>query len=136
MFALPSTLRFALRRFFESELRAWYGLMPLWKVFWGYGVLASLVMIGLYALAGTSFFMSIMFPTIFASAIRGLGPLTKIGSSFLIMAIIGGAVFTPIIGKISAVSHISNGMIVPAICFAFIAFYAFKSRPPAAVQAS
>ncbi len=46
--------------------------------------------IGLFALAATSFFMSIMFPTIFASAIRGLGPLTKAGSSFLVMAIIGG----------------------------------------------
>jgi FHS family L-fucose permease-like MFS transporter len=92
--------------------------------------------VGLYALAATSFFMSIMFPTIFASAIRGLGPLTKIGSSFLIMAIIGGAVFTPMIGAISAASHIAYGMIVPAACFAFIAFYAFNSRPPAAVAAS
>ena len=51
MLALPSALRFALLRFLESELRAWYGVMPLWKVFWGYGVLASFVMIGLYAAA-------------------------------------------------------------------------------------
>lgn len=45
------TLRTALVRFFETELRAWYGLLPLWQVFWGYGVLASSVMIGLYAMA-------------------------------------------------------------------------------------
>lgn len=45
------TLRIALLRYFEPELRAWYGLLPLWKVFWGYGVGASAVMIGFYALA-------------------------------------------------------------------------------------
>ena len=38
-------------RFFEPELRAWYGLAPLWKVFWGYGVLASAVIVALYAVA-------------------------------------------------------------------------------------
>jgi hypothetical protein len=51
MLALRRALGFALLRFFEPELRAWLGLMPLWKVFWGYGVLTSFVMIGLYALA-------------------------------------------------------------------------------------
>jgi len=38
-------------RLFATEVRAWYGQEPLWKVFWGYGVLASSIMIGLYALA-------------------------------------------------------------------------------------
>lgn len=51
MLALRRALSFALLRFFEPELRAWYGLMPLYKVFWGYGVLASSAMIGLYACA-------------------------------------------------------------------------------------
>ncbi len=51
MSALKLTLRLALLRLFEAELRAWYGLLPLWQVFWGYGVLASSVLIGLYALA-------------------------------------------------------------------------------------
>lgn len=51
MLALKITLRVALLRFFEPELEAWYGHLPLWKVFWGYGVLASSVMIGLYAMA-------------------------------------------------------------------------------------
>lgn len=40
-----------LSRFFETEVRAWYGLEPLWKVFWGYGVLASSVIAALYTLA-------------------------------------------------------------------------------------
>ncbi len=45
------TLRAAFQRLFNAELLAWYGLLPLWKVFWGYGVLASSVLIGLYAMA-------------------------------------------------------------------------------------
>jgi FHS family L-fucose permease-like MFS transporter len=87
---------------------------------------------GLVALATTSFFMSIMFPTIFASAIRGLGPLTKAGSSFLVMAIIGGAVFTPVMGHIADVSAIRDAMFVPALCFAVVFAYAALSRSPAA----
>lgn len=43
--------RAAFYRLFEAELRAWYGLLPLWKVFWGYGVAASWVLIGLYVMA-------------------------------------------------------------------------------------
>ncbi len=85
---------------------------------------------GLLALAATSFFMSIMFPTIFASAIRGLGPLTKAGSSFLVMAIIGGAVFTPVMGHIADVSAIRTAMFVPAFCFAVVFAYAALSRSP------
>ena len=50
--------------------------------------------VGLTALIASSFFMSIMFPTIFSMSLRGLGVYTKSGSSFLVMAIIGGAVFT------------------------------------------
>jgi FHS family L-fucose permease-like MFS transporter len=87
--------------------------------------------IGLYALAATSFFMSIMFPTIFASAIRGLGPLTKSGSSFLVMAIIGGALAAPLMGGISDHSSIQFAMIVPAVCFAVTFAFAVLSRPPA-----
>ena len=51
MLALRRALRSALLRFFEPEVRAWYGLMPLWKVFWGYGVLTSFVMIATYLYA-------------------------------------------------------------------------------------
>jgi FHS family L-fucose permease-like MFS transporter len=87
--------------------------------------------IGIYALAATSFFMSIMFPTIFASAIRGLGPLTKSGSSFLVMAIIGGALVAPLMGGISDSLSIQYAMLVPAFCFAVILAFAVFSRPPA-----
>src|SRR5688572_19351572 len=57
--------------------------------------------VGVIALAATSFFMSIMFPTIFANSLKGLGELTKPASSFLVMSIIGGAVLTALMGMVS-----------------------------------
>ena len=78
---------------------------------------------GIVCLACTSFFMSIMFPTIFAGAIRDLGPLTKSGSSFLVMAIIGGALAPPVMGQISGFSSMQYAMAVPSFCFAVIFFY-------------
>ncbi len=56
--------------------------------------------IGLWAIFLTSFFMSLMYPTIFALGIKGLGPHTKLGGSLIVMAIIGGAVFTPVMGLV------------------------------------
>jgi FHS family L-fucose permease-like MFS transporter len=86
--------------------------------------------IGTYALAATSFFMSIMFPTIFASSLRGLGELTKSGSSFLVMAIIGGALVAPIMGAISDASSMQTAMFVPALCFVVIFLFSTLSRAP------
>jgi FHS family L-fucose permease-like MFS transporter len=80
---------------------------------------------GLLALAATSFFMSLMFPTIFALALDGLGSLTKAGSSFLVMAIIGGAVLTALMGKISDLSSMNIAMVVPMLCFVVIAAFAY-----------
>jgi FHS family L-fucose permease-like MFS transporter len=79
---------------------------------------------GLMALVATGFFMSIMFPTIFAIALEGLDTLTQAGSSLLVMAIIGGAVFTGIMGRVSDLSSIQQAMWVPAICFAMVGAYA------------
>jgi len=82
--------------------------------------------IGLWAIFVTSFFMSLMFPTIFALGIKGLGPDTKIGGSLLIMAIVGGAAFTPIMGLISdKTGSMAAAMLVPLCCYVFIAWYSF-----------
>ena len=54
--------------------------------------------VAVYAVLGTNFFMSIMFPTIFALGVKGLGDHTKLGSSFIIMAIVGGAILPPVMG--------------------------------------
>ncbi|HET7810103.1 MAG TPA: L-fucose:H+ symporter permease [Steroidobacteraceae bacterium] len=83
---------------------------------------------GLYALMATSFFMSIQFPTIFTMSLRGLGAHTKSGSSFLVMAIVGGAVIPPLMGLVSDHSSINMAMLIPALCFAVVLGFALKSR--------
>jgi MFS transporter, FHS family, L-fucose permease len=82
--------------------------------------------IGLWAIFLTSFFMSLMFPTIFALGIRGLGVNTKSGASLLVMSIIGGAVFTPVMGLVFQKTHsMACAMIVPLLCYVCVAYYAF-----------
>ena len=76
-----------------------------------------------YAALAVGLFNSIMFPTIFALSIHGLGAQTKRASSYLVMAIIGGAIFPKIMGHIADVTDLSRSFIVPAICFAIVAFY-------------
>jgi len=84
--------------------------------------------LGLYALMATSFFMSIQFPTIFTISLRGLGSHTKSGSSFLVMAIVGGAIIPPLMGLLSDASSINTAMLIPALCFAVVAAFGFASR--------
>ena len=87
--------------------------------------------VGVWALFLTSFFMSLMFPTIFALAIKGLGPNTKLGGSLIVMAIIGGAVFPPLEGLVFAATRsMATAMAILLVCYAFITHYAFwGSRP-------
>ncbi len=85
--------------------------------------------IGLWAVLSTSFFMSLMFPTIFALGVKGLGPNTKVGGSMIIMGIIGGAVFTPVMGIVARHS-MALAMIVPLCCYVYITFYAFVGSEP------
>jgi FHS family L-fucose permease-like MFS transporter len=94
---------------------------------------------GLWMIFLSSFFMSVMYPTIFALGIEGLGVNTKIGSSLIIMAIIGGAVLTPVMGLISQHSgRIANAYAVPLVAYMFVALYSFWGahlRPRAAQHA-
>ncbi len=86
--------------------------------------------VAVYALIAVPFFMSIMFPTIFALGIKGLGEETKIASSFIVMSIVGGALFPLLIGKISDATggNIQLGYIVPMICFVAVALFAWKGH--------
>ncbi|MDV6330981.1 L-fucose:H+ symporter permease [Asticcacaulis sp. 201] len=91
-------------------------------------VIVSPGIIAVIALGLTSFFMSIMFPTIFATGIKGLGPRTSIGASYIIMAIIGGAIFPPAMGWLGQTTgHLQYAFVLPAVCFAVIAIYARKA---------
>ena len=80
--------------------------------------------VGVCALVGISGCMSLMFPTIFGMAVRGLGDDSKIGGSGLIMAILGGAVLTAAQGQVSDLTgNISFAYIVPFICFLIVLYY-------------
>ena len=82
--------------------------------------------VGLWAIFLTSFFMSLMFPTIFALGLKGLGENTKIGGSLLVMAIVGGAVLTPLMGLISQrTQSIALAYLVPLAAYLFICYYGF-----------
>lgn len=86
-------------------------------------------MIVVYTLIAMAFFMSIMFPTIFSMGIDGLGHNTKIGSSLIVMAIVGGALLPPVLGLISDITgNIQYGYTVPLMCFAVILLFAFNGH--------
>jgi len=78
-----------------------------------------------YCLGAIGFFMSIMFPTIFALGIDGIGDDTKPGSSWLIMSIVGGAILPYLMGTVIDLNHdnIQMGYIVPLICFLVIVYF-------------
>jgi FHS family L-fucose permease-like MFS transporter len=83
-------------------------------------------MIGAWAVVASGFFISIMFPTIFALGLKGLGRNTKIGGSLLVMAIVGGAIFPPIQGLIARqTGSLALGYVIPAIGFVGVALYGF-----------
>ena len=88
---------------------------------------------GIGAMMSTTFFMSLMYPTNFASGIKGLGPHAKLGASILIMSMIGGAVLTPLIGLIADASWagaVAPGMLIPAVSYAVICWYGFYGSRP------
>jgi FHS family L-fucose permease-like MFS transporter len=100
-----------------------------------YGAMASLLcfigvfgdgMLAVYAVLGTNFFMSIMFPTIFALGVKGLGEHTKLGSSFIIMAIVGGAILPPFMGLMADNMGIQISFLLPAICFLAVVYYGWS----------
>jgi FHS family L-fucose permease-like MFS transporter len=112
-----------LRRFRAHRVLGTYGLM---------NVLATLLVflkLGWFSVAClflSYFFMSIMFPTIFALGIHGLGARAKKASSFIVMAIMGGALLPKLMGYIADISNMSRGFIVPMLCFLFVAYYGYQ----------
>jgi MFS transporter, FHS family, L-fucose permease len=72
------------------------------------------------------FFMSIMYPTIFALGIYGLGEQAKKASGFIVMAIIGGAIMPKVMGYLGDVYNMSVGFLMPLFCFAIVAIYGYS----------
>ncbi len=112
---------FLMRRFLPDKLLSVFAsLCVLLMVL----VISGLGWLSVTALFVTYFFMSIMFPTIFVLGLKELGPLTKKGSSFLVMAIVGGALSPIFMGYIADQTAIQWGFFVPLACFVYVVFFA------------
>jgi len=106
-----------------NRLMGWYSIINIILV--GFSILIP-GWIGMWAIFFTSFFMSLMYPTIFASSIKGLGENTKVGGSILVMAIIGGSLCTPLMGFIAQITNsMAVAMVVPLIAYIYIGYYSF-----------
>lgn len=113
-----------LTKFNAARLLSVYAIicLVLLAVAWVSNGLTSVV-----AISMTYFFMSIMFPTIFSLSIKNLGAQVKLGSSLVIMAIVGGAVLPPLTGLVSQ-TGIQNALIVPMLAFLFIFYFGWKGH--------
>jgi FHS family L-fucose permease-like MFS transporter len=112
-----------LRRFSAHKILGLYGLVNVVACFL---VFLKLGWLSVGCVFLSYFFMSIMFPTIFALGIFGLGSRAKMASSFIVMAIMGGAVLPKVMGAVADHYDMSRGFIVPLVCFAFVAFYGYN----------
>lgn len=86
-------------------------------------VVMSLGAISFVALCASIYFMSMMFPTIFALGVKGLGSKTKQGSSYIVMGVAGGAVSPVLMGMLGE-TNMAVGFVVPLVCFVFIFYFA------------
>lgn len=84
--------------------------------------------VAIYAFLSGGLVCSIMWPSIFSLSIAGLGKYTSEGSAFLIMMILGGGIIPPIQGKLADIIGIHQSYIVAAVCFAYLAFFAFAVK--------
>ncbi|GAB2800580.1 L-fucose:H+ symporter permease [Rhabdobacter roseus] len=109
-------------RFSSSQVLTWYAVSATVLVLIG---MATGGLTAVICLSLTYFCQSIMFPTIFALATKGLGAESKLASSLVIMAIVGGA-FMPLIAGALFKSGPAFALIVPMVCFAYVAYYAAR----------
>lgn len=132
---LASIICFCLARFFFTWLMKFYHPAKLMAFASAVDVALCLVVIlmsgsgmtAVIALVLISFFMSLQFPTIYGIALEGMNEDAKIGASGLIMAILGGALITPLQGYISDVFGISMSYAVPLLCFVVVLCYSLAN---------
>ena len=125
-------LLFTIGRFVGTALMRKIAPNALLTLYAGINIaLCGLVMMGkgeisVYGLIAIFFFMSIMFPTIFALGVKNLGEHTKEGSSFIIMSIVGGALVPYVMGAIAESQSTAVSFIVPLLCFVVVLLYGWK----------
>jgi FHS family L-fucose permease-like MFS transporter len=140
-YMLTGTLAaFAVGRFSSAWLMRHFHAQMMLVVYSVINVVLGLVAVarpgwlGAMCLLTTSLFMSIMFPTIFALGLKGMGAKTKTAGSLLVMAILGGAALTKLMGILADKSGLQAAYIVPIVCFAGIALYGWLVPEPKTSQ--
>jgi FHS family L-fucose permease-like MFS transporter len=111
-------------KFDARKVVSWYSIAAVVLVLLAFltGGLTAIICLML-----TYFCQSIMFPTIFALATKGLAPAeSKLASSLVIMAIVGGAIMPPIAGLLSASGGMKMALLVPFACFGYVVYYVMK----------
>jgi FHS family L-fucose permease-like MFS transporter len=129
-YMLTGTLAaFAVGRFSSAWLMRHFHAQSMLIVYSVINVILGLVAVvhprwvGTMCLLTTSLFMSIMFPTIFALGLKGMGAKTKTAGSLLVMAILGGAALTKVMGILADKVNLQAAYLVPVVCFAGVALY-------------
>jgi FHS family L-fucose permease-like MFS transporter len=84
--------------------------------------------VAVWMIVALGFFHSLMFPTIFALSLEGLGRQTKLGASLLVMSIVGGAILPAVMGWISDLSSIQTAFAVPVLCYAYVLHFALRGH--------
>lgn len=134
-------LGFMIGRFAGSAMMKKIAPPKLLSAFAGASVVCAVIaifaagVIPIWAVVFIGFFHSIMFPTIFALGLKNLGPYTKLASSFMVMAIIGGALFPVLMGYISDLSNIQWAFAVPLACYVYVLYFAMKGYKPTLAMA-
>lgn len=133
-YLLASIVLFSACRFICTAMMKFISPARLLGLLAGVAVLCLLVVMivggisGVYALVGVSACMSLMFPTIFGLSVDGLGKDTQFGGSCLIMAILGGALLTAIMGQISDMVGMRMAFSIPLIGFIYLIHFGFKGH--------
>ena len=132
LFLSGHLVAFSLGRFVSTYLMRWFRAASMLGVYALMNVALLLVgilhpgFVGGCAILATSFFMSIMYPTIFVLGIHGLGPNTKFGGSLIVMSIVGGAMLPPVLGYIARqTGSYALGYSVALVGFVVVALYGF-----------
>lgn len=135
LFLTGNLIAMAVGRFVSTWLMRWFDparMMSLYAVInivlLGYGI-AHPGFAGAVMILASSFFMSLMFPTIFAMGIKDLGPNTKLGGSLLVMSVAGGGVFPPLLGWVAKrTGSYALSYVVPLVAYIVIALYGYYGR--------
>lgn len=134
-------LAFACGRFLSTLLMRWFRPIAIMAFYAALNICLVLFAIlkpglgGAIAVIASSFCMSVMYPTIFALGIRGLGAQTELASSLLVMSVIGGAVLPPILGLIAKhTASYALGYLSVVACYLVVLAYSLLHRRGNAAQ--